>query len=227
VTFAAPEADSVAAVSQRQPAQALLWLLICGALFCAGYGAANLVAAQHGDVPSIRFGWEQSIPFLPWTIFPYWSFDLFYPLSFFVCADAGELQRHVRRILTAQLVAVICFLVFPLHLAVAKPPTEGLSGLLFTALGSMDRPYNQAPSLHIALLIILWHLYARHIPKRFHPLWHCWSVLVGVSVLTTWQHHFIDVLTGGALGFLCLWLWPESGEPRFPIRRSSKAGRPL
>jgi protein-tyrosine phosphatase len=30
-----------------------------------------------------------------------------------------------------------------------------------------------------------------------------------VSVLTTWQHHFIDVPTGALLGFFCLWLWPQ------------------
>jgi membrane-associated phospholipid phosphatase len=218
-------ADPAPAQSAREPARALLWLAICGALFIAGYGGANLVAAQHSDVPSIRFGWEQGIPFLPWTIFPYWSFNLFYPLAFFICVDAGELQRHVRRILTVQLVAVICFLAFPLQLAVAKPPTEGLPGLLFTALGSMDRPYNTAPSLHIALLVILWDLYACHIPKRFHLALHGWLALIGVSVLTTWQHHFFDVATGTMLGLLCLWLWPESGAPRFNLTRKCQTPR--
>ena len=38
--------------------------------------------------------------------------------------------------------------------------------------------------------------------------------LLGVSVLTTYQHHFIDIPTGALLGFLCLWLWPDSStEP--------------
>jgi hypothetical protein len=89
------------AVSAREPGQALLWLAVCGALFYIGYGFANWAAAQQGPVPSIRFGWEQGIPFLPWTIVPYWSIDLFYALAFFICADPTELKRHVRRILTA------------------------------------------------------------------------------------------------------------------------------
>jgi hypothetical protein len=213
------------ASSTRTPALALPWLAICGTLFYAGYGFANWAAAQHGTVASIRFAWEQDIPFLPWSIVPYWSIDLFYALAFFLCVDAVELQRHVRRILTAQLAAVLCFLVFPLQLAVAKPPTEGLTGFLFTALGTFDRPYNQAPSLHIALLVILWDLYARHLPKRFHLALHAWSLLIGVSVLTTWQHHFIDVPTGAGLGLLSLWLWPEQGALEFRLTRDAKRRR--
>ncbi len=210
-------------------AQAVLWLAVCGGLFCAGYGIANMLAVQQGPAPSIRFDWEQRIPFLPWTIFPYWSFDLFYPLAFFICADADELQRHVRRVLTAQLVAVICFVAFPLQLATTKPPTDGLPGLLFAALGGMDRPYNTAPSLHIALLVILWDLYARHVLRRFHLALHASALLIGVSVLTTWQHHVFDLVAGTALGLLCLWLWPNAdarmpyvtAAPRSPILRTS------
>ena len=32
---------------------------------------------------------------------------------------------------------------------------------MFDALAGFDKPFNQAPSLHIALLVILWELYAR------------------------------------------------------------------
>jgi protein-tyrosine phosphatase len=52
-------------------------------------------------------------------------------------------------------------------------------------------------------------LYARHVPRAFLPLLHVWFVLVGISVLTTYQHHFIDIPTGALLGFFALWLWPD------------------
>jgi protein-tyrosine phosphatase len=213
------------ATPARDPGRALLWLILCGGLFYAGYGFANWAAAQRDHVASIRFGWEQGIPFLPWTILPYWSIDLFYVLAFFLCADAVELRRLARRILTAQGVAVLCFLVFPLQLDVAKPATDGVTGFLFTVLGSFDLPYNQAPSLHIALLVILWDLYARHLPRRFHVVLHAWSALIGISVLTTYQHHFIDLPTGAALGLLCLWFWPDSGAMRFRLTRCARRRR--
>ena len=87
--------------------------------------------------------------------------------------------------------------------------TEGFTGFLFTALDSFDRPFNQAPSLHIAILVILWPLYARHAPRWLLAPLHIWFVLIGASVLTTYQHHFIDIPTGVLLGLVCLWLWPD------------------
>jgi membrane-associated phospholipid phosphatase len=151
---------------------------------------------------------------------PYWSIDLFYALSFFLCRSRAELDIHGRRLLSAQLVAVACFLAFPLRFAFERPPTASTFGLLFELLGSFDRPFNQAPSLHIALLVVLWPLYARHAPRPLRPVVHGWGALVGVSVLTTWQHHFVDLPTGAWLGFFCLWLWPDGAAS--PLTRLAR-----
>lgn len=196
--------------------RAALWLLLLGPFFFASYGFATWVTAQRAEVPTLAFAWEGSIPFIPWTILPYWSIDILYAISLFLCATRAELDTHARRLLTAQVVAVSCFLAFPLRFGFARPEAEGWAGVLFTLLGAFDKPFNQLPSLHIALLVILWVLFARHVPRwALWPL-HAWFALIGISVLTTWQHHFIDVPTGAALGLLCLWLWPD-GAPS-PLR---------
>ena len=79
---------------------------------------------------------------------------------------------------------------------------------MFDALLGFDQPFNQVPSLHIALAVILWVLYARKTRGVARALLTLWFVLIGASVLTTYQHHFIDIPTGVALGWLCVWLWP-------------------
>ena len=52
-------------------------------------------------------------------------------------------------------------------------------------------------------------------PKAWLPVLHAWSLLIGVSVLTTYQHHFIDIPTGALLGWCCIWLWPLRGDTPF------------
>jgi protein-tyrosine phosphatase/membrane-associated phospholipid phosphatase len=186
----------------------LLWLALLGPFFFISYGLATWVTAQRSDVGSLVFAWEAQMPFWAWSILPYWSIDLLYGLSLLICSSRRELDAHARRLFSAQLVAVSCFLLFPLRFTFQRPEMDGLFGLLFDLLGAFDKPFNQAPSLHIALLVILWVCFARHVQGLWRWLLHGWFALIGVSVLTTWQHHFIDVPTGALLGWFCVWLWP-------------------
>lgn len=207
---------NTAASTPRPWKQAAFWLACLAPFFYLSYGFANHLASLRTDVGAVVFDWERQVPFVAWTIVPYWSINLFYGLSLFLCRTRDELHAHGRRLLTAQLVAVSCFLLFPLGFTFTRPPTDGVPGLFFTALTSFDKPYNQAPSLHIALLIVLWDLYRRLLPKQWHWLLHGWSWLIAISVLTTYQHHFIDIPTGALLGLVCLWLWPIEGPS--PLR---------
>jgi protein-tyrosine phosphatase len=45
-------------------------------------------------------------------------------------------------------------------------------------------------------------------------LFAAWSLLVVGSVLTTYQHHFVDIPTGLLLGLVCIWMWPADGSSR-------------
>ena len=190
----------------------LLWLLLLGPFFFASYGAVNHFTAARPAVPSIVFGWEHHLPFWPWTIVPYWSIDLFYAASLLLCRTRLELARHARRLLTAQLLCIAGFLLAPLRFSTPRPHVDGPFGALFDALAGFDLPFNQAPSLHIVLLLILWDFYRRRVHGAAKVAVHAWSALVGLSVLTTWQHHFIDIPTGLLVGAFCLWLWPLEGE---------------
>ena len=194
----------------------LLKLALVGALFYTSYGLSNHYAASLAYVPEIAFVWERNIPFWEWTILPYWSLNLMYAAAFFLCRDTREQNRYVARLVSAQIVATTCFMLFPLHFGWPKPPTDGLWGWLFDSLVAFDLPYNQAPSLHIALSIIVGAFYWTRFPKIRLPIF-LWQSLIALSVLTTYQHHFIDVPTGALLGWLVLWAIPQHGVS--PFRR--------
>jgi len=193
----------------------VLWLLFLGPFFFLSYSFANWVSGQRSDVGVIVFAWESYIPLLPWTIIPYWSIDLLYGLSFLLPKTRREMDRHALRLLTVQIICVACFLLWPLTISFVRPELSGVFGGMFDVLMGFDKPFNQAPSLHIALLVVLWTRYAVYTPPRWQPLLHLWFALIAVSVLTTWQHHFIDLPTGALVGFFCLWLWPTTGASPF------------
>jgi protein-tyrosine phosphatase len=190
--------------------RSIAWLFFLGPFFFLSYGFANHMAAEKGVTASYVFGWEHHIPFVPWTIVPYWSIDLFYGLSFLLCHDKSQVDRHALRLLTAQLISIAFFLLIPLHFAFDRPHIGGMFGSMFDALMGFDQPYNQAPSLHISLLVILWTRFAQSVKRPWSWLVHVWALLIGISVLTTYQHHFIDIPTGALAGLLCLWVWPNN-----------------
>lgn len=192
----------------------LAWLAFLGPFFFASYGFANWAAAQRVSVGAIVFEWEHAIPFLSWTIVPYWIIDLLYGISLVLCTTKAQLRAHVARLLFVQCTAVLCFLLFPLRFTFERPVVDGTFGWMFAALESFDQPFNQAPSLHVALLVVLWPVYLRALPKRVHFIVHGTAALIGISVLTTWQHHFIDVPTGAWLGAAASWLLREEDRSR-------------
>ncbi|WP_063549014.1 phosphatase PAP2/dual specificity phosphatase family protein [Burkholderia territorii] len=207
------------------------WLAAMGAVFFSTYGFANWLAARRAEVPTFAFGWEHAIPFVPWTIVPYWSIDLLYALSFFFWTKRDDLLDHVKRLLTVQLVSVACFVAWPLRFGFERPDAGGVAGALFTLLMGFDKPFNQAPSLHIGLLVVLWAVYAKHLRGTAARLvLHAWFAAIGVSVLTTYQHHVIDVPTGAAVGCLALFLFPlrdAAGRRPGATGAPSAAGRAL
>ncbi|PHM38678.1 phosphatase [Xenorhabdus mauleonii] len=189
---------------------AFIWLIFLASFFFLTYGQVNQFTAQRDDVGVIAFSWEQNIPFWSWSIIPYWSIDLFYGISLFICTSRRELWLHGWRLIAASLIACAGFLLFPLKFSFSRPATEGIFGWLFDQLDMFDLPYNQAPSLHIILLWLLWLRYSAHLHGYWRGVLYIWSTLIALSVLTTWQHHFIDAITGFAVGVIISYLFPIS-----------------
>ena len=197
--------------STRLWPRSLAWVIFLGPFFFITYGFANTWTSLQPNVASIVFDWERAVfPFVPMLTLPYMSIDLFYGLSLFLARTKKELDTHAKRLLLATIISVICFFIFPLRFQYVRPPVEGFNGFLLGILTGFDKPFNQAPSLHVSLLILLWTHYAKRCCGVAMAVIHLWFALIGVSVLLTWQHHFIDVVGGIVVGFGVWYVLPDA-----------------
>ena len=223
-TMAAPATDPASGPA-REPysgivLRAALWLALLAPFFYSTYGFANWLASRRDHVGSIVFAWEHAIPFVAWTIVPYWSINLFYGLSLLLNDDQARRRpprrplphgADRRRLLLHRVSADGDFR------AAGNQRPAGLPVRGARRLRQAVQP--GAVAAHRAAGDHLGPLASRSgaPPSRRHsgPVWHVWCFLIGASVLTTWQHHFIDIPTGALLGLFALWLFPAKGELPF------------
>lgn len=194
------------------PRQAALRLGLTALVFVTLYALCNQLTSARQDIGQGVFDWERAIPFVPWTIVPYLSILGFFGLSFFVGRDRKALDRHMAALMIDLLISIVCYALFPLRFMFQRPELDGVFGLLFQLLSATDLPYNRAPSLHISVLVILWVRFAPLLAGWKRLALDGWFALIGLSVLTTYQHHSIDVPAGLAVGALCITL--TSGRVR-------------
>lgn len=183
-------------------------LLMISVAFIALYTLCNQFTAMRVAIGQGVFEWERSIPFIPWTVIPYLSIFGFFALSFFVGTTAS-LDRYVQQLRLDLVISLGCYLLFPLRFQFERPAIDGVFGVFFELLTLCDLPYNRAPSLHISMLLLLWVRLAPCVSGSTRIALHAWFALIGLSVLTTYQHHLIDVPAGIAVGALCIALTSE------------------
>jgi membrane-associated phospholipid phosphatase len=192
-------------------------------LFMLFYGGVSYLTSLRSDVGIWYYEWEQIIPFVPAMIVPYMSIDVFFFLAPFFCRDRDELRVLAWRLSAVVVVAAICFLVYPLQLAVERPKdVPGVFGVVYNWFTALDRPYNLNPSMHIALRTILAAHYAKHCRRWLRAGMHFWFFLIGCSTLMLYQHHVIDVVGGFVLAVLVMyvidgltWRLPKMGGQKF------------
>ena len=190
--------------------KALLVSAGLSALFLIVYGGCNWITAHRANVGTFYFEWERGIPFVPFFILPYMSIDLFFVVAPFLSRTDRELSVLAKRIGAAIIVAGICFLLFPLRFAFPRPHVTGWLGALFDWFRGMDSPYNLLPSLHAAFTLILCDIYFRHTRGFTRITIMTWFVLIALSPVLTYQHHFVDIVGGFVLAGYCFYFFRDS-----------------
>ncbi|MCW3166972.1 phosphatase PAP2 family protein [Chryseobacterium sp. 09-1422] len=182
-------------------------LTLCTVVFMTVYNAATWYASSLDQLPSFTFDFEKFIPFLPLSIIPYMASGFFFCMVFFSCRDKYQLKILTWRMLFVIITAGIIFITTPLQFSFTKPEVSNdVLNLPFLFLKIFDSPFNQSPSLHIAFAFIFWSVFRDLTKWRIFLM--ISLILVGISTLTTYQHHVIDILTGAIVAHISFLIIP-------------------
>ena len=119
-----------------------------------------------------------------------------------------QLHVLIARLLCATCIASFVFLAIPMTLAADRPTFAGPLGAVYEFLKAGDQPHNMCPSLHVAMLLILWPVYHRATRGLLRTAIYLWFTLILISVLPVFQHHFVDVVGGTIVALICVIAFP-------------------
>tara|TARA_B100000282_G_scaffold291861_1_gene264721 strand:+ start:6157 stop:6714 length:558 start_codon:yes stop_codon:yes gene_type:complete len=156
------------------------------------------------------------VPFIGWTFVIYVSLYLYYPAAAWFGRDDKERIREMfafyQALFTMTWVVFALFIIFPTEIYLREdiPQSvldgEGFWGFWYGDLmHKTDLPYNAWPSLHVtqSLMIVLLMRYWKIVEGwKEVILWVAW-ILLCISVMTTKQHFFFDLVTGIITGTVC------------------------
>jgi membrane-associated phospholipid phosphatase len=172
------------------------------AFFYLVYGGASWLSGYRNPPPAPHFAFEAAIPFVPWMGWVYLSVPLALALTPLVLRTKRELVPFFFTLTAQLLVAGIIYLIYPV--APAWPPrvAEGAGAAIFRVADVVNLDYNELPSLHLAFAVTVALVFGRRWGSMGRLLLWIWVLAVAASTLMLHEHHFLDVVTGTALGIL-------------------------
>lgn len=138
------------------------------------------------------------IPFLPATIWVYFSQFLLLPAGIALARDDVDRSRTFYAALTATILASVVFLAWPTQVTRQALSETGFTATVWKLLYLADTPANCFPSLHVALSCLAAIALVRR-GGAWRMLAPLWTLAVILSTLTTRQHVALDVAGGLAL----------------------------
>lgn len=199
---------------RKQLDQGIFGQRFLGAAVAIGLGAATYLASlpydllNHGpNVLFLKTPIDELIPVVPALVVPYVSLRPFIYVS-----GVLLLLFRVRIYRSAQLSLALAFLVsyvFYLYLQtyVDRPQLTGddLFTRMIREVYASDQPYNDFPSLHVALSTVLAIHWWRVSPRLGRPI-AAWVALIVVSTVFVKQHYVPDIAGGLLVAVAVSWV---------------------
>ena len=159
---------------------------------------------------SVEIALDSSIPFIPYSLIPYFSLYLYYPIfAYILTTDDHRSQGFeiIKYFLMMTWFSFFFFIAFPTEIHLRQQLPASQLDQLYQIMYFVDSPYNAWPSLHVShsLFIILASIHLKSTTSDISQqtkifLIALWLCLV-ISTLTTKQHYVFDAVSGALVGW--------------------------
>jgi membrane-associated phospholipid phosphatase len=207
----APVEDPVLAIPPAQERSGLFAMtVVFASFFWLVYWSADRYAGALPFRHRVDFGFEAAIPFWPAAILIYLTITPLLALAPFVFRTRLLVMPLFVTLCAEVAIAGSVFFMFPVELGYPTPFAPGWIAAPFFAAKSINLTYNCVPSLHVAFAVTVAAALTRCGGAAWRRTIWTWCAMIAVSTLVTHQHHVVDVISGGFLGFAAMrWIYPK------------------
>jgi len=154
----------------------------------------------------LAFGFEKSIPFIPFFIVFYILTYITVMIPYFVLRDIQEYRRTVLAYLFVILVSSIMYIIYPVKTIRPEISGQGIFLNMVLWVYSIAKPYNLFPSLHISLSAMSALVCLKH-NKIVGYFLIVLLFFISLSTLFVKQHYLVDIIFAIILAFLFYYLF--------------------
>ncbi|CAB3809086.1 hypothetical protein LMG28688_06918 [Paraburkholderia caffeinitolerans] len=189
MTYDSPSADANALPVTRPWALLIAYLVSTGVFY--GFVTHFPFGPVHTIAPSAL---DRVIPIVPATVPLYLSYLLIMPVLVWFGRTRNWLVPAFFAGASAAGACLLCHLIHPT--TIVRPAADAT---WIAWLQHIDAPLAASPSGHVALPVAI-AVTLGGMRKRAALLFAPWAAVMAITVLTTGQHHIVDVIGGGAVG---------------------------
>lgn len=160
------------------------------------------------ETHSLLLGIDENIPFFPAFIFVYLTSYIIVFMPYFFIREEKEFKKTAWAYIVTLMIGYFIFLIYPVKMirpeVLINGQLNGFFSQITTWFYALDQPYNNFPSLHVAMSF----LSAGACFKFNKKYWwlFLWAGAIAISTLLVKQHYVLDVL-GGAVLFGGVYWW--------------------
>lgn len=180
-------------------------LVLQGVLFSVIYQVSNGYADSNQVHQVMATHLDTMIPLIPWMIVPYLSSGAYFLLAYWFINNRTDFHFLNQCLLLSTVIAGWSFYFYPLFFGELATNIAYPWKLGFDLIGALDKPFNQAPSLHVMYGVVLGVAFVKRFTGWRRVLIAGGIALMIASTLFVHQHHLVDVVSGLALAsIICL-----------------------